>query len=520
MADALGRPRTAAFALLDDGTAVVEVAEAIGLAHLAPRRARRDGRLERGRRRAAARRRWTAGARRIVVGLGGSATVDGGLGLLRALGCVLRDGDGARLAGTGADLARLAAIDRTRARPAARGDAGRCSRSTSPARSPARTAPRRCSGRRRARRPSRSPTSTPGWRGSGGCSAPAAEVAGAGAAGGLGAALAWLGAEPRRGRRRRDGGDAVRRRARAARRSCLTGEGSVDAPDGGRQDRGAGDRRVRARAACRWPSSAAPSSPPRPTRCTGSAPRRWSRPAAVRRAWTTRSRTPARTFPPAHARCAACSEGEQHRRPLPARGRQGATADARRQGAGDRPGAAGAVRDRRRGESPTAGIYALVLVLLATFGLIWAWAGHARRSGGRSQAWGSGRGLTLADPGAEARGHEVGRRDARQDGARADRHPGRRGRRPRPLHVHDRQRQEPGGAPVHARVVARRRGRSGDGGVARAARAGRPVRRDRRAPSRRGTSSSWSRSSSTGGSRCGCSTAATTWRCAGSSRRR
>ena len=48
-------------------------------------------------------------------------------------------------------------------------------------------------------------------------------------------------------------------------------------------------------------------------------------------------------------------------------------------------------------ESPTAGGYALVLVLLATFGLIWARAGTEaiRRA---LQAWGSGRGLTLADP--------------------------------------------------------------------------------------------------------------------------
>ena len=47
--------------------------------------------------------------------------------------------------------------------------------------------------------------------------------------------------------------------------------------------------------------------------------------------------------------------------------------------------------------SPTAGVYALVLVLLATFGLIWARAGTEaiRRA---LQAWGSGRGLTLADP--------------------------------------------------------------------------------------------------------------------------
>jgi len=47
--------------------------------------------------------------------------------------------------------------------------------------------------------------------------------------------------------------------------------------------------------------------------------------------------------------------------------------------------------------SPTAGIYAMVVALLGTFGLVWWRAGVAaiRRA---LQAWGSGRGLTLADP--------------------------------------------------------------------------------------------------------------------------
>jgi len=51
------------------------------------------------------------GARRFVVGLGGSATNDGGAGMLQALGARLLDGDGSELPGGGAALARLERID-------------------------------------------------------------------------------------------------------------------------------------------------------------------------------------------------------------------------------------------------------------------------------------------------------------------------------------------------------------------------------------------------------------------------
>ena len=52
-----------------------------------------------------------AGARRIVVGLGGSATNDGGSGLMVALGLVLRDASGQELLAGGAALRDLASID-------------------------------------------------------------------------------------------------------------------------------------------------------------------------------------------------------------------------------------------------------------------------------------------------------------------------------------------------------------------------------------------------------------------------
>jgi glycerate kinase len=50
------------------------------------------------------------GARRILVGMGGSATVDGGMGILQALGAVFLDADG-RILQTPGELTRLAAID-------------------------------------------------------------------------------------------------------------------------------------------------------------------------------------------------------------------------------------------------------------------------------------------------------------------------------------------------------------------------------------------------------------------------
>jgi glycerate kinase len=81
--DALGRPLRARFALLDGGEAALDVAEACGaVADLPPdplgATSRGAGELI-----AAAIR---AGARRIVVGVGGTATTDGGAGLREGLG--------------------------------------------------------------------------------------------------------------------------------------------------------------------------------------------------------------------------------------------------------------------------------------------------------------------------------------------------------------------------------------------------------------------------------------------------
>ncbi len=50
---------------------------------------------------------------RLILTLGGSATTDGGLGIIRALGGRILDADGRELEGTGADLVRVARIDVT-----------------------------------------------------------------------------------------------------------------------------------------------------------------------------------------------------------------------------------------------------------------------------------------------------------------------------------------------------------------------------------------------------------------------
>jgi glycerate kinase len=108
----VGGQVAASFALLD-GTAVVEAAQACGLAQLS---SLTGGRLEP---RTATSRgvgelilaAAGAGARRIVLGLGGVATNDGGAGMAQALGARLLDAAGDELPPGGAALARLATVD-------------------------------------------------------------------------------------------------------------------------------------------------------------------------------------------------------------------------------------------------------------------------------------------------------------------------------------------------------------------------------------------------------------------------
>ena len=117
--DPMGRPILAEYGLLPDGTAVVETAAASGLPLVAPEE--RDalhastygtGEL--------IRHALTHGATRILLGLGGSATTDGGLGLGQALGLSFRDAAGQELGPGGIALAGLAKIDASHLLPEAR----------------------------------------------------------------------------------------------------------------------------------------------------------------------------------------------------------------------------------------------------------------------------------------------------------------------------------------------------------------------------------------------------------------
>jgi glycerate 2-kinase len=109
--DPLGRDIDAEWGVLGDGvTAVVEMAAASGLPLLQP--SERDARITSTRGTgelilAAA----ASGAHRIVIGIGGSATNDGGAGMARAFGYRFLDRAGNDLPEGGAALARLGRID-------------------------------------------------------------------------------------------------------------------------------------------------------------------------------------------------------------------------------------------------------------------------------------------------------------------------------------------------------------------------------------------------------------------------
>ncbi|WP_404295738.1 glycerate kinase [Halomonas sp.] len=109
--DALGRPTQAAWGwLAEHRTAFVELAEASGIQALAPaeRTALHSTTHGVGELIRAA---LDAGAERLLLTLGGSATNDGGAGMLMALGARLRDTAGRELPPGGAALEHLAELD-------------------------------------------------------------------------------------------------------------------------------------------------------------------------------------------------------------------------------------------------------------------------------------------------------------------------------------------------------------------------------------------------------------------------
>lgn len=106
----MGEPVEARYGILDDGTGVVELAAASGLPLVPddqrdPTRATTYGTGE------LILEALKAGCRRVIIGLGGSATNDGGVGLAQALGVSFLDADGKELSHGGGSLANLHTID-------------------------------------------------------------------------------------------------------------------------------------------------------------------------------------------------------------------------------------------------------------------------------------------------------------------------------------------------------------------------------------------------------------------------
>ena len=109
--DPLGRPIEAVWGALGDGrTAVIEMARSSGLALLKPEE--RDPLITTtygvGQLISLA---LDAGYRHLIIGIGGSATNDGGAGMAQALGAALLDADGNELTSGGGALANLNRID-------------------------------------------------------------------------------------------------------------------------------------------------------------------------------------------------------------------------------------------------------------------------------------------------------------------------------------------------------------------------------------------------------------------------
>ena len=124
--DPLGRPIDAVWGALGDGqTAVIEMARSSGLAILTPEERNPlitttygVGQL--------ILRALDAGYRHLIIGIGGSATNDGGAGMAQALGAKLLGADGNELARGGGALTELDRIDVSGARPSLVGNDYRC----------------------------------------------------------------------------------------------------------------------------------------------------------------------------------------------------------------------------------------------------------------------------------------------------------------------------------------------------------------------------------------------------------
>lgn len=113
----LGEPIKSSYAVLrEQSTAVIETASAIGLTHI-PETLRNPlhttsmgaGELIRDA--------LDRGLRKFIVGIGGSGTNDGGIGMLKALGFSFLDKAGQEIAGFGQDVGKIEQIDSSKADP-------------------------------------------------------------------------------------------------------------------------------------------------------------------------------------------------------------------------------------------------------------------------------------------------------------------------------------------------------------------------------------------------------------------
>ena len=112
--DPIGRAVNASYVILEDGvTAVLEMSSASGLTLLTPseRNPMHTSTYGTGQLIADA---LARGCRRFLTGIGGSATNDGGMGMLEALGYRFLDDEGNELSGIGASLSKVCRIDDSR----------------------------------------------------------------------------------------------------------------------------------------------------------------------------------------------------------------------------------------------------------------------------------------------------------------------------------------------------------------------------------------------------------------------
>lgn len=108
--DALRRKIDTTFTVIHDDTVVIECAKCIGLPMLAERERNPMNASSYGLG-VVVREALAIGYRKFIIGLGGSAVNDGGIGLLTALGYTFTDAKGNELEGNGRDLFQVAAVD-------------------------------------------------------------------------------------------------------------------------------------------------------------------------------------------------------------------------------------------------------------------------------------------------------------------------------------------------------------------------------------------------------------------------